>query len=101
MHCLSPLQVEVKSEELFSNSWEKKTGVKLEGRWSSLLPKRLVPLISPITQGVRWWWYQAWDSIYISAVPTPYLHFVWRGMGEGNMKGQVDFQLLSMEILLQ
>lgn len=83
MHCLSPLHLEVEflSKELFFHSWEKKTGVKLEGRRSSLLPRRLVPLIFPITHEVRCWWYQGWDSSYISSVSTPSSHFMWLQVG--------------------
>lgn len=53
MHCSFPLHSEAKlSFELFFKSWERKTGVKLEGRLSSLLPRRLVPSIFPITHEV-------------------------------------------------
>ena len=61
MHWSSPWQEEVKFlfRDVFRSSCERKTGVKLESKWSSLLPKRLVPLIFPKTHYVmQWWWHQ-------------------------------------------
>lgn len=53
LHCGSPWHPEVTfSFEVF-NSWDKKTGVKLEGRESVLTPSRPVPLICPVTQELR------------------------------------------------
>lgn len=50
LHCGSPWHPEVTSSFEVFNSWDKKTGVKLEGRESVLTPSRPVPLICPVTQ---------------------------------------------------
>lgn len=52
---MSPLHSATSSSsQVLFFSWERKIGVKLAGRWPSLLPRSLVSLISPRTYGRPW-----------------------------------------------
>lgn len=90
MQYVSPLHLEVKFsfKDLFPDSCDKKTGVKLEGKWSSLLPKRLVPLISPKTHKVRWWWHQGGTPAIFLLCPPLTLNLY--GLGGGGVCGRTE-----------